>query len=164
MISSAIRHPAVTNAANDRAGVAVALHEARLVFLSVRTVEHEHRRRGVEDVEQVALVPVCGRRALSRLTSLARRGFVCDVIITPHHIKPTHLIRMKKLFTPMVAGLFAMTLLTGCLNLSLGGGSKNEVQKPTTGQQLVDLQKAKDSGALTDAEFQAQKAKLLNTN
>jgi hypothetical protein len=34
-------------------------------------------------------------------------------------------------------------------------------QSPTIGQQLIDLQKAKDSGAITDTEYQAQKAKLL---
>jgi len=32
----------------------------------------------------------------------------------------------------------------------------------TVGQQLVDLQKAKDTGAITDAEYQAQKTKILN--
>ena len=31
----------------------------------------------------------------------------------------------------------------------------------TIGQQLMDLQKAKDTGAITDAEFQAGKAKAL---
>jgi hypothetical protein len=39
--------------------------------------------------------------------------------------------------------------------------SGHEVQSPTIGQQLIDLQKAKDAGAITDAEYQAQKAKLL---
>jgi hypothetical protein len=29
------------------------------------------------------------------------------------------------------------------------------------GQQLIDLQKAKDAGALNDSEYQAQKARLL---
>lgn len=54
-----------------------------------------------------------------------------------------------------------MLLFTGCLALQVGGGDKKEVQTATTGQQLVDLQKAKDSGAITDAEYQVQKAKLL---
>ena len=35
--------------------------------------------------------------------------------------------------------------------------------QPTIGQQLVDLQKAKDSGAITESEYQAQKAKLLES-
>ena len=54
-----------------------------------------------------------------------------------------------------------MTLLTGCIGVSLGGGSTNHTQAPTVGQQLIDLQKAKDAGIITDAEYQAQKARLL---
>ena len=54
-----------------------------------------------------------------------------------------------------------MTLLTGCIGVSLGGGSTTHTQAPTVGQQLIDLQKAKDAGIITDAEYQAQKARLL---
>jgi hypothetical protein len=68
---------------------------------------------------------------------------------------------MKKLLAPILAGLLATTFLTGCLNLQLGGGTKSESQQPTVGRQLIDLQKAKDSGAISDAEYQAQKATLL---
>jgi hypothetical protein len=68
---------------------------------------------------------------------------------------------MKKLFVPLLVGLSAMMLFTGCIGVSLGGGTTNRTQAPTVGQQLVDLQKAKDAGIITDAEFQAQKAKLL---
>lgn len=68
---------------------------------------------------------------------------------------------MKKLFLSTATALAAALLLNGCIGLQLGGGEKHEVNTPTLGQQLVDLQKAKDSGALTDAEFQTQKAKLL---
>ena len=68
---------------------------------------------------------------------------------------------MKKLFVPALIGLAAATLLTGCLNLQLGGGSTTKPQTPTLGQQLIDLQRAKDIGAITDAEYQQQKAKLL---
>jgi hypothetical protein len=68
---------------------------------------------------------------------------------------------MKKLFVPGLAIVAATLLLTGCVGLSFGGGDKTAVQKPTIGQQLIDLQKAKDAGAITDSEYQAQKAKLL---
>ncbi len=68
---------------------------------------------------------------------------------------------MKKLFTLVLAGFAAAALLTGCIGVQLGGGTKSVTQKPTVGQQLVDLQKAKDSGAITDAEYQEQKAKVL---
>jgi hypothetical protein len=58
----------------------------------------------------------------------------------------------------------AALLVTGCVGgLQLGGGTKTEVRKPTVGQQLIDLQKAKDSGAITEPEYQAQKAKLLES-
>jgi hypothetical protein len=60
----------------------------------------------------------------------------------------------------MTVSLLTMTLLTGCLNI--GGGTKSESHNPTVGQQLTDLQNAKASGAITEAEYQAQKAKLLD--
>ena len=67
---------------------------------------------------------------------------------------------MKKLITSLtVAGLFTLAF-TGCV-ASLGSGSKTTVNQPTVGQQLVDLQKARDSGAITPDEYQAQKARLL---
>jgi hypothetical protein len=69
---------------------------------------------------------------------------------------------MKKLFISLLAGLSAMTLLVGC-ETHLGGGTTNRIEQPTVGQQLIDLQKAKEAGAITDTEYQAQKAKLLNS-
>jgi hypothetical protein len=36
-------------------------------------------------------------------------------------------------------------------------------QGPSLGQQLIDLQKAKEAGAITESEYEAQKAKLLGT-
>jgi len=68
---------------------------------------------------------------------------------------------MKKLLIATLIGLSAMTLLTGCLAIKLGGGSTNKAESPTVGQQLIDLQHAKDAGAITDAEYQAQKTKIL---
>jgi hypothetical protein len=69
---------------------------------------------------------------------------------------------MKKLFIPLFAIFSAMTLLAGC-SWQVGGGPKSVMQQPTIGQQLIDLQKAKDAGAITDSEYQVQKAKLLGT-
>jgi len=85
---------------------------------------------------------------------------------------------MKKWFLSLVAGFAAVTLLSGCLALHFEGSKRNSTSNtttnadehpvvgqttasPTLGQQLIDLQKAKDSGAITDAEYQSQKAKLL---
>jgi hypothetical protein len=52
-------------------------------------------------------------------------------------------------------------LLTGCVGLQLGGGSKNTTIQPSVGQQLVDLKKARDAGAITEDEYRCQRAKLL---
>ena len=68
---------------------------------------------------------------------------------------------MKKLFIPLLIGLSSIMLFTGCLDLHLGGGTSTHSQCPTVGQQLIDLQKAKDAGIITDAEYQSQKSKLL---
>ncbi len=54
-----------------------------------------------------------------------------------------------------MVGVSAMTLLTGCLGLQFGSDHVAKTQTPTIGQQLVDLQKAKDAGAITDTEYQA---------
>jgi hypothetical protein len=68
---------------------------------------------------------------------------------------------MKKLFIPMAVALSTMLLFSACVALHVGGGSKKEVENPTTGQQLIDLKTAKDTGAISDAEYETQKAKLL---
>ena len=60
----------------------------------------------------------------------------------------------------LLAGLaLPACLLTGCLAI---GGTRTSTQvSPTTGQQLVDLRKALDCGAISPAEYEAQKSKLL---
>ncbi len=68
---------------------------------------------------------------------------------------------MKKTISSIVIALVAAALFTGCLNLQLGGGSTTKAQSATVGQQLIDLQQAKAAGAISDAEYQAQKAKIL---
>jgi hypothetical protein len=67
---------------------------------------------------------------------------------------------MKKSIAAILIGISTIALLAGCA-WEVGGGSKHVTNQPTVGQQLIDLQKAKESGAITDSEFQAQKAKLL---
>jgi len=61
----------------------------------------------------------------------------------------------------MAVALAAVLLLTGCLALQVGGGDKKEDRKATVGQQLIDLKAARDTGAMTEAEYQTQKAKVL---
>ena len=68
---------------------------------------------------------------------------------------------MKKLIVSALIGLSAMTILAGCLSFRIGGGSTRKPESATVGQQLIDLQKAKDAGAISESEYQAQKANLL---
>lgn len=81
---------------------------------------------------------------------------------------------MKKILIPLLTGALAVTLFTGCLDLRLGGGSRSDTTNteqhpvvsaqmvaPTLGQQLIDLQKAKEAGAISDQEYQEQRTKLL---
>jgi hypothetical protein len=66
---------------------------------------------------------------------------------------------MKKTLQIGTLTLALMTcLLSGCA-WSVGGerGGMN----PTRGQELVDLKRAKDAGALTEEEYQAQKRKVI---
>jgi len=54
--------------------------------------------------------------------------------------------------------LLAALMVSGCV-ASIG----NRNPSVTVGQQLIDLQKARESGAITEAEYQAEKSKLLGT-
>jgi hypothetical protein len=81
--------------------------------------------------------------------------------VIPFNLMPPSSCSMKKLIIPTLMGISALTLLSGCIDLSVGGGSACKQQSATTGQQLIDLQKAKDAGAISDAEYQAERAKVL---
>lgn len=65
---------------------------------------------------------------------------------------------MKRIAATFAAALVAV-VLAGC------GG--NEVVRPTVsvsvGQQLIDLKKARDSGALSPREYESQKAQLIKS-
>ena len=67
---------------------------------------------------------------------------------------------MKKLLLTTLIGLSATMLISGCVFSIGSSGTKTESH--TVGQELIDLQHAKDAGAITDAEYQAQKAKILD--
>ncbi len=67
---------------------------------------------------------------------------------------------MKKLYVSPLIVLTSMTLLAGCA-WQVGGDKKYDRVEPTVGQQLIDLQKAHNTGAINDAEYQREKTKLL---
>ena len=75
--------------------------------------------------------------------------------------EPTKLKPMNRRFPSRLVLLAVVTLLAGC-SWHVGGGPKAVTVKPTTGQQLIDLKTARDAGAITEPEYQAQRAKVLN--
>jgi hypothetical protein len=54
-------------------------------------------------------------------------------------------------------------MLSGCV-IAMGNRDLGQPRatSPTLGQQLVDLKKARDAGALTEAEYEQQRQKLLD--
>ena len=66
---------------------------------------------------------------------------------------------MKKLISAASISLSAILLLSGCV--AAIGNRGTDRSTGTLGQQLIDLQKAKDAGAISEAEYQTQKARLL---
>jgi hypothetical protein len=62
-------------------------------------------------------------------------------------------------------GWFAAIVLTATLSLAGCGG--HEVVQPTVnvsvGQQLIDLKKARDGGALSERDYQRQKKLLIDS-
>jgi hypothetical protein len=68
---------------------------------------------------------------------------------------------MKPILLSLSLGVLAVGL-SGCViamgNRDLGGPRPTQA---TVGQQLIDLKKAHDAGAMSDAEYEAQKQKVL---
>ena len=62
-----------------------------------------------------------------------------------------------------VSSLIIAIAMTAALAACGGGGAdvKSVVNTTTTGQQLIDLQKALDAGAITKEQYDQQKAKIL---
>lgn len=67
---------------------------------------------------------------------------------------------MKKLIILTSLALAATLCLNGCV-AAIGNRDAQRPGNATLGQQLIDLQKAKEAGAMTEAEYQTEKAKLL---
>ena len=68
---------------------------------------------------------------------------------------------MKKSSSLLTAVLFVsgLLLLSGCV--ATIGNRQPSPPNVTLGQQLLDLQKARDAGVINEAEFQAQREKFL---
>ena len=68
---------------------------------------------------------------------------------------------MNKLRIAILSGLIiAAVNLCGCV-VALGNHDADKITRTTRGQELMDLKRARDTGAITEAEYEAQKRKLL---
>jgi Short C-terminal domain len=66
---------------------------------------------------------------------------------------------------PKTLGMLALCGLFLLGVVACGGGGadvRSEVSTTTTGQQLMDLKKALDSGAMTKDEYEKERKKILN--
>ena len=68
---------------------------------------------------------------------------------------------MSRKVLAIAAAVFIATAVSAC-----GGSDTTIKQAPstTTGQQLIDLQKALESGAISKKEYDQQKKKILNAD
>jgi hypothetical protein len=63
---------------------------------------------------------------------------------------------MKKISRIALGLVLLAATLSGC---AIGSG-KTEMTKPTLGQELIELKNAKDSGAISEQEYEEMKKKL----
>lgn len=64
---------------------------------------------------------------------------------------------MRKIIGILLVAIL-LASMTSCIAVGSGGEKINN--QPTIGQQLIDLQKAKDEGAITQEEYEELKDKL----
>jgi hypothetical protein len=65
--------------------------------------------------------------------------------------------KMRKIIGILLVAIL-LASMTSCIAVGSGGEKINN--QPTIGQQLIDLQKAKDEGAITQEEYEELKDKL----
>ena len=69
---------------------------------------------------------------------------------------------MKKKIIGTIFAMILVSTLVSCL--AVGTGGKKIEKQHTLGQELLDLKKAKDEGAISDQEYNEMKEKLKRTN
>ena len=70
-------------------------------------------------------------------------------------------MKRKKIIAVMVA-IVLVTSVSGCGRRARATSTtQTEIRSTTTGQELMDLQKAYESGAITEKEYQRQREKIL---
>ncbi|WP_027183606.1 SHOCT domain-containing protein [Desulfovibrio inopinatus] len=69
---------------------------------------------------------------------------------------------MQKILAVLIPALVLTSMLTAC-----GGGgakSRQEVRTTTVGRELMDLEQAKNQGAITQDEYEKLKKKIIKGN
>ena len=66
---------------------------------------------------------------------------------------------MRK-FIGTIFVIILIATLVSCI--AVGSGGKKIEQQPTLGQELLDLKKTRDEGAISDLEYNEMKEKLKN--
>ena len=71
---------------------------------------------------------------------------------------------MRRMIVRTLIGMTICSALLIGMTACGGGGAevRSEVTTTTVGQQLLDLKKAYDAGAMTQKEYEQQRAKVLN--
>ncbi len=70
-------------------------------------------------------------------------------------------VKLGKWTALVTAATLLGVLASGCA-WQIGGDKKGPTEaRPTRGQELVDLKKARDQGAVSEEEYQAQRNKIL---
>lgn len=68
---------------------------------------------------------------------------------------------MKKI----IGTIFVMILIATLVScIAVGSGGKKIEQQPTLGQELLDLKKARDEGAISNQEYNEMKEKLKKSD
>lgn len=70
---------------------------------------------------------------------------------------------MKPGVRSVLVALVGVLMLSGCV-AAIGNRDSKRGSGTTVGQELIDLQKAKDAGVINDAEYQTQRARLLDSH
>jgi hypothetical protein len=71
---------------------------------------------------------------------------------------------MRKLLGRTIVVILAASIAgvsTGCV-FSVGGGKEVTTARATRGQELIDLKKARDQGAITPEEYEAKRRQILD--
>jgi len=170
-------HASLSNALTEAYTLSGALVSCRLVRLpDIPTIGERIIHEGdTYRLHRTSRLRLCSKPGMSGAPPGARRpctirlqpgasvvrlslNFSPHRIVDKHQDEIQHTMKRTAVILPLCCTLLVAPFLGGCV-AAIG----NRNPGVTVGQQLIDLQKAKDAGAITEAEFQAQKAKLLGT-